>query len=157
MAKNFQPVYKIHRHIIVVLYDYVNWSIILSEEYRQNVPRNAYVYECKQPQAIFGVLMAMIMKNIFFWDVTTCGSCKNQNFGGVEHGRISELETKSAVTSVNDDVTSNIATSSLILFTLMMGAILSSKSRFLQEPHGVTYQKTAFLNQRQSLAPLFCL
>jgi hypothetical protein len=30
----------------------------------------------------FVVFMAMTMKDGVFWDVTPCGSCKNQRFGG---------------------------------------------------------------------------
>jgi hypothetical protein len=30
----------------------------------------------------FEVFTAVIMKNGVFWDVTPCGSCKNQRFGG---------------------------------------------------------------------------
>jgi hypothetical protein len=30
----------------------------------------------------FGVFTAVAMKNAVFWDVTPCGSCKNQSFGG---------------------------------------------------------------------------
>jgi hypothetical protein len=30
----------------------------------------------------FEVFMAVTMKNGVFWDVTPCGSCKNQRFGG---------------------------------------------------------------------------
>jgi hypothetical protein len=41
-------------------------------------------------------------------------------------------------------VTANVVPSSPILVTLMMEAIRSSETRFLQEPHGVTSQKTAF-------------
>jgi hypothetical protein len=40
-------------------------------------------------------------------------------------------------------VTANVPNSP-ILVTLMMEALSSSKSRFLQEPHGVTSQKTPF-------------
>jgi hypothetical protein len=29
--------------------------------------------------------MAVIMKSAIFWDVTPCGSCKNQHFGGLYH------------------------------------------------------------------------
>jgi hypothetical protein len=39
-------------------------------------------------------------------------------------------------------VTSNVVPSSPILVTLMMEALGSSERRFLQEPHGVTSQKT---------------
>jgi hypothetical protein len=40
-------------------------------------------------------------------------------------------------------VTANVPSSS-ILVTLMMEALQSPKRRFLQEPHGVTSQNTAF-------------
>jgi hypothetical protein len=40
-------------------------------------------------------------------------------------------------------VTANVAPRSLILVTLMMEAIRSSETSILQEPHGVTSQKTA--------------
>jgi hypothetical protein len=29
--------------------------------------------------------MAVTVKNVIFWDVTLCGSCKNQHFGGMYH------------------------------------------------------------------------
>jgi hypothetical protein len=31
----------------------------------------------------FEVFMAVTMKNVVLWDVTPCGSCKNQRFGGM--------------------------------------------------------------------------
>jgi hypothetical protein len=40
--------------------------------------------------------------------------------------------------------TANVVPSSPILVTLMMEALSSPKRRFLQEPHGVTSQKTPF-------------
>jgi hypothetical protein len=30
----------------------------------------------------FEIFMAVTKKNDIFWDVTTCGSCKNRRFGG---------------------------------------------------------------------------
>jgi hypothetical protein len=30
----------------------------------------------------FEVFTAVTVKNVFFWDVTPCGSCKNRRFGG---------------------------------------------------------------------------
>jgi hypothetical protein len=30
----------------------------------------------------FEVFTAVTMKNVIFWDVTLCGSCKNRRFGG---------------------------------------------------------------------------
>jgi hypothetical protein len=79
------------------------------------------------------------MKSVVFWDETLCGSCKNRRFGGtyrtiIRVKRISELGTTLAVTS------------SPILFTLMILATVPPKRRFLQESHGVTTQKTAFVN-----------
>jgi hypothetical protein len=41
-------------------------------------------------------------------------------------------------------VTANIVRSSPIFVTLMKEALSSSNRRFLQEPHGVTSQKTHF-------------
>jgi hypothetical protein len=42
--------------------------------------------------------------------------------------------------------------SSPILFTLMMEALSSSETRFLQEPHGVTSQKTAYFIHRDDVS-----
>jgi hypothetical protein len=44
------------------------------------------------------------MRNVFFWDVTPCGSCKNRRFGGtyrlyLQDEKIVELGTTLAVTS----------------------------------------------------------
>jgi hypothetical protein len=41
-------------------------------------------------------------------------------------------------------VTANVVPSSLILVTLLVESVLSSETLFLQEPHGVTSQKTEF-------------
>jgi hypothetical protein len=41
-------------------------------------------------------------------------------------------------------VTANVFPSSPVLVTLMMEALSSSATRFLQEPHGVTSQKTEY-------------
>jgi hypothetical protein len=41
-------------------------------------------------------------------------------------------------------ITANVVPSSPILVTLMMEALSSPKRPFLQEPHGVTSQKTPF-------------
>jgi hypothetical protein len=65
------------------------------------------------------------LKNTVFWDVTPCGSCENRSVRRLL-------------------VTANIVPSSPILITLMMEALISSETSFLQEPHGVTFQKTPF-------------
>jgi hypothetical protein len=43
-------------------------------------------------------------------------------------------------------VTANVVSSSPILDTLMMEALSSSETSVLQEPHGVTSQKSPFFN-----------
>jgi hypothetical protein len=43
-------------------------------------------------------------------------------------------------------VKANVVPSSPILVTLMMGCDVPPERRFLQEPHGVTSKKTAFVN-----------
>jgi hypothetical protein len=61
------------------------------------------------------VFTAVTMKNDVFWDVAPCE------------------------TLVRTDVSEEP-----ILVTLIMAALSSRKRRFLQEPHGVTSQKTPF-------------
>jgi hypothetical protein len=56
--------------------------------------------------------------------------------------RIGELGTTLAVTSNRSTLQRNI--SSPILVTVKMEALPSSKRHFLQEPHGVTSQRTEF-------------
>jgi hypothetical protein len=68
------------------------------------------------------------MKNGVFWDVMPCGSCKNRRFGGTSSSfikvtRIGELGTTLAATSNRRTL---------------------RRSWFLQEPHGLTSQKTPF-------------
>jgi hypothetical protein len=41
-------------------------------------------------------------------------------------------------------VNANVVSSSSIFVTLMMEAMVSSETSVSQEPHGVTFQKTAF-------------
>jgi hypothetical protein len=60
--------------------------------------------------------MAVTMKNAIFWDVTPCGSCKNQHFGGTHH---------------NITVTTNVVPSLPILVTLMMEVIHASEMSVL--------------------------
>jgi hypothetical protein len=48
-------------------------------------------------------------------------------------------------------VTANVVPSSPIIVTLMKKALSSSETRFLQEPHGVTSQKTAFFSEERCL------
>jgi hypothetical protein len=80
--------------------------------------------------------MAVTMKNVVYWDLTVCDSCKNRRFRGtiasiIRVTRIGELRTTLAVTSNrralrrNTEanrllVTAIVVSSSLILVTLMM-------------------------------------
>jgi hypothetical protein len=60
--------------------------------------------------------------------------------------RTGELGTTLAVTSYRRRflVTANVVPSSPVLVVLMMEAQVPLKRRFLQQPHGVTSQKTPF-------------
>jgi hypothetical protein len=62
--------------------------------------------------------------------------------------RIVELETREPLIFLRSGsrllVMANVVASSPILVTLMKEAISSSETRLLQEPHGVTSQKTPF-------------
>jgi hypothetical protein len=90
------------------------------------------------------------VKNAVFWYVTPCGSLRTdaseeRNASIIRVTRIGELGTKFFLRGVlRLLVTANVVPNSPILVTLMMDAIVSPKSRFLHEPHGVTSQKTTF-------------
>jgi hypothetical protein len=78
-----------------------------------------------------------ILKNVVFWDLTPCGSCKNLCFRRTyffhhQGEKISELGKTLALTSVLQLlVTTNIVPSFRILFTLMMEAIFSFETSVL--------------------------
>jgi hypothetical protein len=82
-------------------------------------------------------------ENAVFRNVTSCGSCKNRHFGGMRHFYLQDGKNQRAVTA-------NAVPSPLILSTLITEAIRSSETRFLQEPRGVTSQKTTFFKSRQA-------
>jgi hypothetical protein len=67
------------------------------------------------------------MKNVVFWDVTPCGSCKNQCFGERQlfnHQR--DISVRRFL------VIANFFPSSPILFTLIMEALGSSETLVLK-------------------------
>jgi hypothetical protein len=66
----------------------------------------------------------------------TLGSYKNRCFGGTYHLRNQGGKNQLLFTA-------NVVPSSLILSKVIMEAIRSSETWFLQEPHGVTSQMTA--------------
>jgi hypothetical protein len=43
---------------------------------------NIRIVGTENPHVRFEVFTAVTMKNVIFWDVTPCGSCKNRRFGG---------------------------------------------------------------------------
>jgi hypothetical protein len=76
------------------------------------------------------------MKNVVFWDVTTCGSCRNRQL----------KERIASMIGLRLLVTANVVPISPILVTVIMETVCLTKRRLLQEPHEVTSQKTAFFN-----------
>jgi hypothetical protein len=65
------------------------------------------------------------MKNVVFWDVTTCGSCKNRHFGGTyRFHHLGDMNRRARNT-----VSSN----------------KQPKHATHHTPHGVTSQKMVFL------------
>jgi hypothetical protein len=59
-----------------------------------------------------------------FWNVTPCGSCKNQHFGGTYHvhhqgDKIGELGTTLAVTSNQSTLQRNIPEDGILKFSLV--------------------------------------
>jgi hypothetical protein len=98
---------------------------------------------------IFEVFHGGDYEECCFWGMTPCGCCKNRRFGGRyrfhHHGNNNRGVGKLAVTSNRRTlVTANVAPSSSILVTLMMGRYVPPKRRLLREPQGVTSQKTTF-------------
>jgi hypothetical protein len=79
------------------------------------------------------------MKNVVFWDVKPCGSCKNGRFGGTNHFHHHGEKNRRARTTltlllrsvVRLLATANIVSSSPILVTLMMGALHSTETSVL--------------------------
>jgi hypothetical protein len=102
--------------------------------------------------------MAVTMKNVVFRDITPCGSSKNRRFGGTYrlHHQVDKSRwTRKMLAATSNRsmlrrskkyffVATNVVPSSPTLVNLFMEALISSKSRFIQESHGVTSQKTVF-------------
>jgi hypothetical protein len=74
------------------------------------------------------------MNNAIFWDVTPCGSCKNQRFG--ETYRLNHQGKQNRPHSMLPLlVTANLFPSSPIPVTLMMEAIHSSETSVVTKSH----------------------
>jgi hypothetical protein len=52
-------------------------KILQQKHYHQQ-----FATEAKSGDVRFEVFTAVTMKNSVFWDVTSCGSCKNRRIGG---------------------------------------------------------------------------
>jgi hypothetical protein len=79
----------------------------------------------------FEVFMAVTMKNGVFWDITSCGSCKNQRFLGIKRFH-HQSDTKKFLRSMRRLlVMANVVLSSPIHVTLMMEALSSSETSVL--------------------------
>jgi hypothetical protein len=103
--------------------------------------------------ARFEVFTAVTMKNALFWEVKARGSHKNRRFGGtyrLHHQGEKNRRTRNYVYIVflfsvlKLLVTANIVLSCWFLPPWLWRSCVLPKRRFLQEPHSVTSQKTAF-------------
>jgi hypothetical protein len=53
---------------------------------------------------IFEVLTAVAMKNVVFWDLTPCGSCKKRRFGGTITDALSSSETVVVISATRRNI-----------------------------------------------------
>jgi hypothetical protein len=51
----------------------------------------------------FEVFTAMIIKNIIFWDMTPCGSCKDGRFGGKCHHHYQSGKNQRAMNNISNN------------------------------------------------------
>jgi lambda repressor-like predicted transcriptional regulator len=87
------------------------------------------------------------LKNAVFRNVTPCGSCKNWHLGGniatiIRMTRIGELGTMLAAVSNQSTLRRNTI-ARRFLSPWRWKQYIPPKRRFLQDPRGVTSQKTA--------------
>jgi hypothetical protein len=93
----------------------------------------------------FEVSTEVAMKDAVVWNVTPCGSCKNRLVSEALRKEILCAHVAFVLSVLPFLVPANVVPSLTILVTLIMEAIHSSESQFLQVPHCITPQKTAFL------------
>jgi hypothetical protein len=100
-----------------------------------------------QLSAVFQHVLATIpgeptidMKNAVFSGVTPCDSCKNRRFGRTYRFHNHSDKNRRALVASYGERFSYLADS----LNSDDGGDVLPKRRFLQEPNGVTFQKTAF-------------
>jgi hypothetical protein len=99
----------------------------------------------------FEVYTAVTMKNdAVFCDVMPCGCCKKRSFGGTYR-----LHHQGDIVYLHSVLRLLVAANAVV--TLMMVAIHSSETRFLQQPHGVTYQRTALFKAHNNFRIQFLI
>jgi hypothetical protein len=90
------------------------------------------------------------MKNVVFWDDTPCGSCKISCFGETYCHHYQGEKSRQAKNNLRTNLqlklvfrlldTADVVPRPPVLVSLKTEAMRSSRRRFLQEPHGVTFQ-----------------
>jgi hypothetical protein len=91
----------------------------------------------------------MTMKNVIFWDVTTCDSCKNRCFGGtyrLHHQSDKDRRGRNVSRNWQPKYAAKryYRLSRRFLSSWWWRRHVPPKCRFLHEPHGITSYKTAF-------------
>jgi hypothetical protein len=115
--------------------NYTMWGLRFSRRWLWRMPHVSKLYNASSD-----IFTAVTMKNAVFWDVTPCGSCKNRYFG--EMYRLHQIVFLRSVRRLL--VTVNDVPSSPIFSPWWLTLYVPPKCRFLQEPHGITSQKTKF-------------
>jgi hypothetical protein len=116
-------------------------------------------WECMPWRYAIEVFTVVIMKSAIFWDVTLCGSCKNQRFKGMyrlhhqgdKNQRATNVSSRAAKARCMLQllVTANIS-SLLILVTLLMEAIHSSEISVLTRATPCNIREVSILHTLDS-------
>jgi hypothetical protein len=108
----------------------------------------------------FEIFRAVTMKNFIFWDVTPCGSCKNQCFRGMyclHHQGVKNWRARNNISGnyqPKHAVVAGIVPSLLILVTLIMEAIFSSEKLVHARATWFNIPEDGILQLHSALHPL---